>query len=159
MNNSEPTSMPSGVPSKLCLPTQPENGVGSLLLRCRPILMTLIRLLPSWVVAMGPAPRGVIDRGGWGDLTVSKEAALSVFNMEPATRASLWRTHTNPQVSWLSGQGETCQGELDQLIQEECGDWVFWLLEEGKEPNPTRVCLRPSCLKFVQGSSGCSDEL
>ena len=48
--------------------------------------------------------------------------------------------------------GETCQGELDQLVQEECGDWIFRLIEEGKEPNPAGVCLGPSSSEFIQGS-------
>ena len=107
---------------------------------------------------MGPAPRGVVDKGGWGDLTVSEELALPVFNTEPAMRASLWRTHTNPQAMWLTGEGETHEGELDQLIQEECGDWIFKLIEEGEESNPTGVCLEPSSPEFVQGSSGQSDK-
>ena len=104
---------------------------------------------------MGLAPRGPVVKRGWGDLTVSEEAALPVFDMEPAARASLWRTHANPQVVWLSDQGETHQGQLDQLVQEECGDWVFQLIKEGEESNPAGVCLGPSGPEFVQGSSGC----
>ena len=69
--------------------------------------------------------------------------------------ASLWRTHANPQASWLlPGEGETCEGELDQLVQEECGDWIFRLIKEGEESNPAGVCLGPPGPEFVQGSSG-----
>ena len=57
-----------------------------------------------------------------------------------------------------TGKGETREGELDQLVQEECGDWIFRLIEEGKESNPAGVCLRPSNSEFVQGSSGQSAE-
>ena len=103
---------------------------------------------------MGPAPRGVAFGGGWGDLTVSKELEIPVFNMEPATRASLWRTHANPQALWSAGEGETHEGELDQLVHEECGDWIFRFIEEGEESNPAGVCLGPSSPKFIQGSSG-----
>ena len=67
-------------------------------------------------------------------MSVGEELELPVFDTEPATRASLWRTHANPQASWSSpSQGETREGELDQLVQEECGDWIFRLLEEGEE--------------------------
>ena len=103
---------------------------------------------------MGPAPRGLVVRRGWGDITVDEEAALPVFDTEPAMRASLWRAHANPQVSWSTGKGETHEGKLDQLIQEECGDWIFRLIEEGEESNPAGVCLGPSSPKFIQGSSG-----
>ena len=89
---------------------------------------------------------------------VLEELALPVFNTEPATHASLWRTHMNPQASCSTGKGETCEGKLDPLIQEECGDWIFRLIEEGEESNPTGVCLGPSSPKFVQGSSRQSDE-
>ena len=92
-------------------------------------------------------------------MSVGEELALPVFDTEPATRASLWRTHVNPQVSWLSGEGETHEGEFDQLVQEECGDWIFRLVEEGEESNPTGVCLGPPGPEFVQGSSGGSAEL
>ena len=85
---------------------------------------------------MGPAPRGPVVTRGWGDITVDEEAALPIFDTEPATRASLWRTHANPQGSWSTGEGETREGELDQLVQEECGDWIFRLVEEGEESNP-----------------------
>ena len=88
-------------------------------------------------------------------MSVGKELELPVFNTEPATHASLWRTHVNLQASWLSpDQGETHEGELDQLVQEECGDWIFRLVEEGEESNPAGVCLGPPGPKFVQGSSG-----
>ena len=107
---------------------------------------------------MGPAPRGANFRGGWGDLTISKELEVPIFNTEPATRVSLWRTHANPQASWLTDEGETREGELDQLVQEECGDWIFKLVEEGVEFNPAGVCLGPSSPKFIQGSSGGSAE-
>ena len=92
-------------------------------------------------------------------MSVGEELEIPVSDTEPATRASLWRTHANPQASWLSpGQGETREGELDQLVQEECGDWIFRLIEEGEESNPTGVCLRPPGPEFVQGSSGGSTE-
>ena len=92
-------------------------------------------------------------------MSVAEELALPVFDTEPATRASLWSTHANPQASWLSpAQGETREGELEQFVQEECGDWIFRLVEEGEEPNPAGVCLGPSGPEFVQGSSGQSDE-
>ena len=88
-------------------------------------------------------------------MSVGEELALPVFNTEPATRASLWRTHANPQVLWsLPDQGETREGELDQLIQEECGDWIFRLVAEGEESNPAGVCLGPSSAEFIQGFSG-----
>ena len=92
-------------------------------------------------------------------MSVAKELEVPIFNTEPATRASLWRTHANPQASWSTGEGETREGKMDQLVQEECGDWIFRLIEEGKESNPAGVCLRPSGPEFVQGSSGQSNEL
>ena len=49
MNSCGPTSTPSGVPSQLHSGIRRASGVGSHLLRCRPILMTHIRLLLSWV--------------------------------------------------------------------------------------------------------------
>ena len=107
---------------------------------------------------MGPAPRGLVVRRGWGDITVNEEAALPIFDTEPAMRASLWRTHANSQVLWLTGEGEAREGELDQLVQEECGDWIFRLIEEGEESNPAGVCLGPSGPEFIQGSSGGSAE-
>ena len=58
-----------------------------------------------------------------------------------------------------SGKGETHEGELDQLVQEERGGWIFWLVEEGEESNPAGVCLVPSSPEFIQGSSGQSDKL
>ena len=92
-------------------------------------------------------------------MSVGEELELPVFNTEPAMRASLWSTHANPQASWsLPAQGETRESELEQLVQEECGDWIFRLIEEGKEPNPAEVCLGPSGPEFIQGSSGQSDE-
>ena len=92
-------------------------------------------------------------------MSVGEELELPIFNSEPATRASLWSTYANLQASWLSpAQGETRESELDQLVQEECGDWIFRLVEEGEEPNPAGVCLGPSGPEFVQGSSGPSDE-
>ena len=93
-------------------------------------------------------------------MSVGEELEVPVFDTEPATRASLWSTHANPQVLWSSpGEGEAREGELDQLIQEECGDWIFRLVKEGEESNPTGVCLGPPGPKFVQGSSGGSAEL
>ena len=86
-------------------------------------------------------------------MSVGEELELPVFDTEPATCASLWSTHANPQASWLTGEGETREGELDQLVQEECGDWIFRLVEEGEEPNPAGVCLGPPGPKFIQGSS------
>ena len=92
-------------------------------------------------------------------MSVGEELELPVFDTEPATRASLWSTHANLQALWSSsGEGETREGELDQLVQEECGDWIFRLIEEGEEPNPAGVCLGPSGPEFVQGSSGGSAE-
>ena len=55
-------------------------------------------------------------------------------------------------------QGETHEGDLDRLVKEECGDWIFRLIEEGEEPNPAGVCLGPPGPKFIQGSSGGSAE-
>ena len=78
-----------------------------------------------------------------------EEVVLPIFNLEPATCASLWRTHANPQVMWSAGEGETREGELDQLVQEECGDWIFRLIEEGEESNPAGVCLGPPGPEFV----------
>ena len=92
-------------------------------------------------------------------MSVGEELELPVFDTEPATHASLWRTHANPQALWSSpGKGETREGELDQLVQEECGDWIFRLIEEGEESNPAGVCLGPPGPEFVQGSSGGSAE-
>ena len=87
-------------------------------------------------------------------MSVAKELEVPIFNTEPATHASLWRTYANPQALWSKGQEETREGELDQLVQEECEDWIFRLIKEGAESNPTGVCLRPSSSEFVQGSSG-----
>ena len=92
-------------------------------------------------------------------MLVSKELEVPIFNTEPATRASLWRTYANLQASWLTGKGETCEGKLDQLVQEECGDWIFRLIEEGEESKPAGVCFGPSSPEFVQSSSGGSAEL
>ena len=91
-------------------------------------------------------------------MSVAEELEVPIFNTEPATHASLWRTHANAQASWLTGEGETREGELDQLVQEEGEDWIFRLVEEGEESNPAGVCLGPSSPKFVQGSSGGSAE-
>ena len=87
-------------------------------------------------------------------MLVAEELEVPVFTTEPAMHASLWRTHVNPQATWLAGEGEACEGELDQLVQEECGDWIFRLVKEGEEPNPAGVCLGPPGPEFVQGSSG-----
>ena len=92
-------------------------------------------------------------------MSVGEELELPVFDTEPATHASLWSTHANPQASWSSsGEGEAREGELDQLVQEECEDWIFRLVEEGEEPNPAGVCLGPPGPEFIQGSSGGSAE-
>ena len=91
-------------------------------------------------------------------MLVGEELELPVFDTEPATRASLWSAHVNLQVAWSIGKGEAREGELDQLVQEECGDWIFRLVEEGEEPNPAGVCLGPPGPEFVQGSSGGSAE-
>ena len=109
-------------------------------------------------VAMGTTPRDPFIRRGWGDITAQEEAELPIFDSEPAMHASLWRTHANPQASWSTGKRETCEGELDQLVQEECGEWIFRLVEEGEESNPAGVCLGPSSPKFIQSSSGGSAE-
>ena len=91
-------------------------------------------------------------------MLVGEELEIPVFNTEPATHASLWSTHANLQALWSSpGEGETREGKLDQLVQEECGDWIFRLIEEGEEPNPAGVCLGSSSPEFVQGSSGQSN--
>ena len=91
-------------------------------------------------------------------MSVGEELELPVFDTEPATRASLWRTHANSQALWSTGEGEAHEGELDQLVQEECGDWIFRLVEEGEEPNPAGICLGPPGPEFIQGSSGGSTE-
>ena len=85
-------------------------------------------------------------------MSVSEELELPVFDTEPAMHASLWSTHVNLQASWSTDERETREGELDQLVQEECGDWIFRLIEEGEEPNPAGVCLGPPGPEFVQGS-------
>ena len=88
-------------------------------------------------------------------MSAGEELELPVFDTEPATRASLWSTHANPQASWSSpDERETCEGELGQLVKEECGDWIFRLVKEGEESNPAGVCLGPTGPKFIQGSSG-----